>query len=811
MIHLLETLWQDLRYGARLLRTRPGFTAIIVIILALGIGATTAVFSVVNSVLLRPLNYPAADRIVTVWEDHTRRQGPAREWTSPTGVQDWREQGSQVFSHIAAVNSWPATLTEAGEPEVLAGASVSSEAFAVLGVQPFLGRAFTEEEDQTNAAKVIVLGHSLWQRRFNGDPAIVGKAVRLNGESYTVVGVLPEGLQLPIITNAEIWRPIRPTFNPGCQRGCYTLRVIARLQDGVTLERARTEMSAVGARIAQQFPESNKDVGVTIVPLQEFFVGDLRPALFVLLAAIALVLLITCANVANLLLSKAVAREREMAIRAALGAGRRQIVRQLLSESLLLALLGGGLGVLSAYWLVELFQAIAPTGTPRIDEVRIDGRVLLFSLGVSLLTGLLCGLVPALQAARGDLNQMLRESGAGNKMSSGGGRVRSVLVVAEIAIALVLLIGAGLLMRSFVRLQSVDPGFRPTSALTVRVGLPLTAYPKREQVGIFYQQLQEKLQAIPGVQAVAFSSTLPMAGIDTDTGFQIEGRPAPPPGQTSAAWFSVVSHEYFNTMGINLRAGRAFDTRESEQSPCAVVVTEAMARRFFPGENPLGQRLIFGSQQTIRCEIIGTVADVHHFGLSTDARPTFYFSARQRSRNAMSVVLRTSGNPMTYVNAVRDAVRSLDPDLAITNVQTLEQLVATSVATPRFVLSLFGSFAAIALVLASLGIYGVIAYTVTQRTRELGIRLALGARGADVVRLVMGQGMRLALLGLALGLLASFGLMRLMTKLLFGVTATDPFTFAGIALLLGAVALLACWIPAQRATKVDPMIALRHE
>ncbi len=806
----MQTLWQDLRYGLRLLLKRPGFTAIVVLVLALGIGANTAIFSVVNSVLLRPLNYPDSAALMTLWEDHTRREGPAREWTSPPGFQDWRDQ-STVFTHIAALNNWGPTLQEASEPEMLPGASVSYNAFSLIGIKPLLGREFNADEDKTGAPKVAILNHSLWQRRFNNDAAIIGKSVRLSGESYTVVGVLPPGFQLPIINGAEIFRPIAPTFNPGCQHGCYTIRVIARLKPGVPLERARAELTTIAQRVEQQFPETNKKVGATIVPLHEFVVGDMRLAMMALLAAVGFVLLIACANVANLLLVRAAAREREIAIRAALGASRWQVVRQLLSESLLLALLGGSAGVLLAFWLVDLLKRVAPDGTPRMEEIGIDGRVLLFSLGIAAVTGLLCGLVPALQASKHDLNQALRDAGAGNKGSAGGGRVRSALVVAEIAIALTLLVGAGLLMRSFVLLQGVDPGFSPTRVVTARLGLPQNAYPNREQIANFYNQLHARLKALPGVQSAAFGSSVPMTGVNTDTDFTIEGRPAPPPGQPQAAWFSVVSPDYFQTMGIRLREGRFFAESDGENAPRVVVIGETMARKYWPNENPVGKRLGFGGNPVNWREIVGVVSDVRHFGLGADARPTFYFSATQLPRAFTNVVLRVQGEPLSYVAALRNEVQALDKNLALSNVQTMDDLVAATIAVPRLVMLLFGGFAAVALLLAALGIYGVMAYSVTQRVQEIGIRIALGAQARDVLTLVVGQGMRLAVIGVALGLAASFGLTRLMKNLLFGVQPTDPLTFVGVALLLASVALMACYVPARRATKVDPLVALRYE
>jgi putative ABC transport system permease protein len=622
---------------------------------------------------------------------------------------------------------------------------------------------------------------------------------------------MPAGFQFPVINNVEIWRPISPTFTPNCQRGCYTIRVIARLKPDVTLDRARAELTALARRIEQQYPQSNKNVGVTIVPLQEFTVGDLRPAMLMSLLAVGFVLLIACSNVANLTLVKAAARQREMAVRAALGAGRWRIARQLLSESLLLAFLGGGLGLMVAFRMVDLIKVISPEGTPRLDEIRIDARALLFSLGISALTGLLCGLVPALQASKGDLNLALREAGAGAKASPAGSRARSALVVAEIALALTLLVGAGLLMRSFVRLQHVDPGFAPANVLTANIGLPLSMYSKREQVTNFYDQLHERLKALPGVQAISFGSSLPMTGVNTDTSFIIEGRPAPALDQRPAAWVSAVSHDYFRTMNIRLVAGRVFDDRESETAPSAVVISEAMARRYWPNDTPVGKRIGFGGPQARWTEIVGVVADVRHFGLSNDARPTFYFSSRERPRNFMTVALRTSGDPLSYVAAVRKEVQALDGNLAVSNVQTLERLVSDSIALPRFVLLLLGSFAGVALLLAGLGIYGVMAYSVAQRTQEIGIRVALGSQTIDVLQLVVGQGMKLALVGVGIGLATSFGLTRLMSKLLFGVSPTDPLTFAVIVVLLLLIALLACWVPARRATKVDPMIALRIE
>ena len=806
----MNTFWQDLRYGARLMLKQPGFSLIAALTLALGIGANTAIFSMVYSVLLRPLNYPESDRIVTVWEDHTRRGGPLREWTSPPGYQDWREQ-STVFSHTAAMTGWGPTLTEADEPERLVGVNVGHEAFAVLGVKPMLGREFTPEEDTRGAARVAIISHSLWQRHFSSDGAIVGKAIRLSGDSYTVVGVMPAGFQFPIFGQSEIWSPWQPAQGQGCQRGCYTQRVIARLKPGISLEQARTELTAIGQRVEQQFPEDNKNIGVTVTPLQEFLVGNVREGMLALLLAVGLVLAIACANVASLLLVKAATRVREIAVRAALGASRWQIVRQLLTESLLLALIGGVLGVLLGYWLVDLLKRIAPDGTPRVEEIAINNRVLLFSLAMSVLTGLLCGLAPALQATKPDLNQTLRDAGAGNKGSAGGGRVRSGLVIVEMALALTLLVGAGLLLRSFMKLQNVDPGFNPANVLTARFGLPQSAYPKREQVASFHQQLQERLKSLPGVQSVAYSTSVPMTGVDTDTGFIVEGRPIPPPDERPSSWFSVVSPEYFDTMKISLRQGRAFAATDHETAPKVVLISEATARRYWPNENPVGKRVGFGMEKPDWREIVGVVADVHHFGLSADSRPTMYFCSLQISRSVTNVLMRVQGDPASYTTALRREVQVLDKNLALSTTQTMDEAMASTIATPKLLMLLFAGFAIIALLLAALGIYGVMAYAVSQRTNEIGIRIALGAQVGDVLKLIIGQGMRLALIGVVLGLAASLAVTRLMKTLLFGVNAADPLTFAAIPVLMLGVVLLACWIPARRATKVDPMIALRYE
>ncbi len=804
----MQTLWQDLRYGLRMLIKHPGFAAVAVSALALGIGANTAIFSVVNAVLLRPLPYRNPERLVMVWEDHRGRGGPEREWLSPADWQDWREQ-NQVFERIAAMLDWGPTLTGQAEPESLVGAAVSHDMFAALGSEPTLGRSFRPEEDRAGAERVVVLSHGLWQRRFGSDPRIIGQALMLSGDSYTVVGVMPAGFKFPVIANAELWRTLRPALNPGCQRGCVVLRAIARLKPEATLERARTEMTAIARRIEEQYPQSNKGVGATLIPLHEQLVGNLRDAMLVLLGAVAFVLLIACANVANLMLARSAAREKEMAIRAALGAGRTRIVRQLLTESVLLALVGGALGLLLAYWMVDLLVSFSPPSALRVDEIAIDGRVLGFTLGLALLTGLVFGLAPAVQVSRTDLNHSLKEGGRDAPSGARGGRLRGALVAAELALALMLLVGAGLLIKSFVMLQRVDPGFNPDQVLTLNVALPSINYPDRPQITAFYTQLLDRIKALPGVQSVGTTSSLPLGGNDSDTDFVIEGRPPSPPGQQPVAWYGLVSPDYFRALGMRLVRGRVFTERDDEKASRVVIISEAMARRYFPAEDALGKRL--GTGPNAWREIVGVMADVKQFGLEIDARPTMYLPDRQSPARAMTVVVRTTAEPLQLAAAVRAAVWEGDKNLAMAKVMPMAQLVSTSIAQPRFILLLLGIFAGVALALAAVGIYGVMSYTVTQRTREIGVRMALGARPRDVLRLVVGQGLLLTALGVGIGLAGAVGLTRLMRTLLFGVQPTDPATFALIALLLAGVALLACYLPARRAAKVDPMVALRYE
>ena len=805
----MNSLLQDLRYGARMLLKKPGFTLIAVMTLALGIGANTAIFSVVNAVLLRPLPYPNAGRLMTIWEDHRARNGPEREWTSPPGFEDWRDQ-AKSFDHVVALQGWGPTLTGQGEPEQLTGALVSHDALAALGVAPALGRAFRPEEDQRGVESAVIISHRLWARRFGADPSLAGKRISLNGENLMVVGVMPAGFKFPVITNADVLRPIQTALNPGCQRGCSTIRVMARLKPGATEAQARAELNAIAARVGQQFPDTNSKVGATLIPLREFQVGPVKAQMLALLVAVSFVLLIACANVANLLLARSAARAPEIAIRASLGAGQWRIARQLLSESLLLAVIGGAMGLLLAYWLVDLLVSFSPQGTPRLDEIGVDGRALGYTLAIAVLTGLLFGSAPVWQLFKADLNQSLRDGGKGLQAARSGRRALNSLVVAETALALTLLVGAGLLVKSFIGLQRVDPGFNPRNVLTAVVTLPRAVYPERNQIAPFYDQLLERVRTLPGAQSAAAISTLPLSGSNADDEFVIEGRPAPQPDQRPVAWTNSVSSDYFRAMGMRLIAGREFNESDNENSPKVVIISEATARRYFPNEDPIGKRIGDGRPDGWR-EIVGVTADVKHFGLNQDARASMFFPHRQRPSRGMFIVARAAADPLSLSSALRTTVASMDKNLAVSNIGAMEEITAQSIGQERFTLLLIGVFSMIALLLAAAGIYGVMSYAVAQRTHEIGVRVALGAQTRDVLKLVVVQGMALVMAGVGIGLAAALALTRFISGLLFGVSATDPMTFAGVAALLALVALLACWVPARRAAKVDPMVALRCE
>ena len=801
----MRSLLQDVRYAARRLLKSPGFAVVAVGALTLGIGANTAIFSVVNSVLLRPLPYPEPEQLVQVWESRPLQNMPRTE-VAPHEFLAWAGQ-SQSFRQLAANDFTEYNLTGRGEPERVTGALVTASYFPLFGVSPARGRVFLAEEDEPGKNNVVVLGHDLWRSRFGSDLSVVGQSVSLDGVPCTVVGVMPRGFSLP--NGAGLARPIAFGAADRARAGSHFLNVYGRLKEGVTVARAEGEMAAVAGRVEQDFGDANAGHRVVLVPLHEQVVGGARTALLVLLGAVGLVLLIACANVANLLLARAAGRRREVAVRSALGASRWRIVRQLLAESLLLSALSGAAGLLLAVWGVDLLVSLDPTGVQRAGEVTLDWRVLGFTLGLSLLTGLLFGLAPALQASKADFNETLKEGGR-SAQGLGRSRLRGALVVSEVALTLVLLVGAGLLVKSFRQLLAVEPGFDPHGVLTMDVALPQAKYAERQQITSFYERLIEQAAAMPGVEAAGAVSVLPLAGNDNSNFVQIEGRPPQPPGQALRAGRRNVSADYFRALGIPVKRGRAFSASDSGEAPPVVVINEAMARSFFAGEEPVGKRIRTGDRSPW-VEVVGVVGDVRHRGLDVDTRPEMFFPHLQTPSRQMTLAVRTAGDPLALAGPLRERVRELDRDQPVGNVKTMEAWVGESVASRRFSVLLLGVFACVAAGLAALGLYGVVSYTVAQRTHEIGLRVALGASPRDVLRLVIRQGMTLTLVGTAVGLLAALALTRVMSGLLYGVGATDPATFVTVPLLLVAVALLACYLPARRATNVDPMVALRHE
>jgi len=798
---VLANILRDTRYAIRQLARTPGFTVVAILTLALGIGASSAIFSVVNGVLLRPLAYPQPDELVRV---HELLQKFGRFSVAPATFLDWRQQNT-VFEHIAAFNATGATLVGSTGAERLAGGLVSWDMFDLLKVTPALGRTFSADEAVPGKDTVIILSHRMWQQRFGGDTAILGRSVTLSGAPVTVIGVMPA--TFAFMPEAEFWRPLAFAANP--TRGGHFLAVIARLKPGVTVQQAGAEIKTISERLAVQYPEHSANESAEVIGLQENVVAGIRPALLTLLAAVTVVILIACANVANLLLVRASVRGKEIAIRTALGAGRRRLVLQMLSESIVLALAGGSLGLLLAYLAIAPIQTLSAGSIPRAADIAIDRSVLLFALGVSLATGILFGLAPAWQASRSTIGSVLKEGGRSSTASTGRW-VRNGLLVAEVAMSIVLLVGAALLLRSFARVTSVDPGFRPEHVLSFRVALPATSYPESSHRIAFFARLLEGLEALPNVSAAGMTQSLPMRG-DYVLSFTIQGQPEPKPNEGPSANYRVASPNYFKALGIPLLHGRTFTVRDGEKAPKVAVVDQKFVDRHFPDRDPIGQGIDIGNGTDGFYEIVGVVGSIRDASLEANPAPTMYIPFDQAPFSAMAVVARTAGDPTALAASVRQTIQGIDRTLPAFAMTPLATVVSESVAERRFSMLLLGLFAFIALFLAAVGLYGVVAYSVSQRTQEIGLRMAIGAQRSDVLRLVVGGGMRLAVAGVALGIACALALARLVATMLYEVTPFDPASYSITALVLLAVAALACYVPARRAMRVDPIVALRQE
>jgi putative ABC transport system permease protein len=810
----MQTLWQDLRYGARALLKKPVFTLIAIITLALGIGANTAIFSVVNAVLLLPLPYRSPEELVIVRALY-KAKGTKDKSVSDADFRDWRAQ-NHVFADLAIFKSWGVSLAIGEDLQQIPGATVSGNFFELLGVNAVRGRTFLPAEDARGAERVVLLSYALWQSVFGADEKIVGQQVKLSDQLFTVVGVLPPGFKFPFsLEKAEIWTTtsIWPPEMMG--HGARNFEAIARLKPGVSLPTAQTEMNGIAGRLEQENPNTNRDLGVLLVPAHRELTGDMRFPLWILFGAVAFVLLIACANVANLLLARALSRRKELAIRAALGAGRWRIARQLLTESLLLSLAGGALGLLLAAWGIPLLLALSPHNLPRLNEIGMNSAVFGFTFVVSILTGVLFGLAPALKSARPDLIETLKEGGKTSAGSAAGTRLRSSLVAIEIAIALTLLIGAGLLINSFIRLNRVELGYRPENVLLARLSLSGPGYPGGDERIAFLQRVCERIASLPGVGSFSFASTPPFSGW-TSVGFEIKGRkwPANEMDEISSRLYTVTP-DYFATMGIILKQGRMFAETDDQNGNGVALVNEAFVRRYFPNENPLGQIIKHHANRVkdfpTEFGIVGIVGNTRGRSLNREPEPEIYTPYRQTPWGYGQLAIRAEKNAQSLVNAVRSEIRSLDPKQTVADPNTLEDLISDSITPQRFNLVLLSIFAGIGLLLTLVGIYGVMSYFVSDNTHEIGIRMALGAQQRDVMKLVVGRGLMLALTGIALGIAGAYGLTRLMSSLLFGVKPTDPLTFGVVAAMFGLAAILACYIPARRAMKVDPMVSLRSE
>jgi putative ABC transport system permease protein len=810
----METLFKDIRYGIRGLLKRPGFTVIALITLALGIGANTAIFSVVNAVLLRPLPFQKPEELVIVWEDLAFAGFP-HNTPAPANYVDWKTQ-NQSFVDMAASRETSFNLTGDGEPERVSAYAVSANFFPLLGVQPLLGRSFVPEEDQPGGSKAVVLSYGLWQSRYGGDRNILNREVLLNGEKYAVVGVMPASFQF-FAKDVRVWVPIALTQEQWANRGGHYLTVVARLKPGVSVTQAQADMNAVMRRISMDHMDETLGgkIGVVVMPVRDEFVGDARGSLIVLLVAVAFVLLIACANVAGLLLARAVGRRKEIALRLALGAGRTRVVRQLLTESLLLAVAAGVLGSLLAYASFTFLQGLIPEEMAIATSLKLDVRILVFTIAISIVTGIIFGLVPALQSANFDLNDALKQS-SGRVTSSG--RLRSAMIVFEVALSLVLLVGAGLLIQTLFQLFRQYSVLEPEKILTMRTILPLEKYKEPQRRTSYYQQVLQRVEHLPGVVAAGYSTSIPLAWKGGTSGFYPEGIKAPIPGMAYDANHREVSANYLKAMNIPLRQGRYFESGDNAQSLPVAIINETMAREYWPGENALGRRFKVGDPDEPGKqwkEIVGIVADIRQMGIDEPVKAEMYIPYEQITDwpgyVPRDLAIRTTGDTSNLAGAVRQIIREVDPDQPVSNVATMQEVLSEEAGQRRMGMIMLVGFAALALLLASLGIYGVLAYFVTQHTNEIGVRQALGASPRNILFLVLKKGMGLTLIGVVIGVVASFALTRLMSSLLFGVTAGDPLTFATVPLLLIGVALLACYIPARRATKVDPLVALRYE
>jgi predicted permease len=809
----MQSFFQDLRYGLRILTKQPGFSLLAVLTIGLGIGANTAIFSVVNGVLLKPLPYQAPEQLVRLFE---RSEQQPKFPMSPGNFQDYRDRNTSLAG-LALYTRRDLELSDQAHPERWVSMQITAGYFDLLGIKPMLGREFTRQDELPDNTQIVILSHGLWRRRFNSDPKIVGQSLTLLGRPFTVVGVLPPGVQhvggdyrsTSHGENVDAWWPVE--LKPQSVRFAHYLNAIGRLKPGVTAEQAGADLNTLAGQLAVQFPNSNQGWSIAVRPLHEEIVGRSRTMLWVLLGVVVFVLLIACVNIANLLLARATAREREIALRAALGAKPGRIIRQMLTESMLLALVGGVLGVLLAQWAIETLRVLGPEQLPRLQAVSINGRLLLFTFGLTLITGLLFGLAPALQARGIQLNELIKEGG-----KSGGGarqrRLRDALVVAEVALALVLLVGAGLLMRSFLKLQHANPGFNPDRVLTAALSLPRARYNDADKAIAFHDRLLEKISALPGVQSTGFTSDLPWTGYDENAGFTVEGKTFPPnDGPTGRYHFA--SADYFRTIGTPLIAGRFFNSTDRKDGPRVILINQSFADRYWPGESAVGKRITFSSRPAEKDwrTVVGVVGDVKDSPISTNAAPAFYMPMSQGFDPQMILTIRSNADPLALVETVRNEIRAIDPQLPLADVRMLDSIASTAVGGQRFTLWLVGLFALTAVVLASIGVYSVLSFLVAQRTHEIGVRMALGAGLRSVLFLTLRQGMKPVLLGVALGVAACFGLTRLMKGLLFEISATDPLTFTVIAISLIAVALVACYLPARRATNVDPMVALRYE